>query len=366
MGDSPSDRSGARMPWRQGRGTRQNVPNQFDRLHIDLDPSALEDEERRSVDTVYLRDPSQSILSKNESPDIPFTYSLNPYRGCEHGCPYCYARTSHEYWGLSAGLDFETKIFVKTEAPQLLAERLQSKKWAPQVISLSGNTDPYQPVERETELTRSCLQVLLRHRNPVSIVTKSGLPRRDVDLLAKMAELDLVSVTVSLTTVDNGLAGGLEPRAARPSLRLKTVEALSEAGVPVGVLLAPLIPGLNDEEIPDILEAAAQRGARFAGYVVLRLPGAVEDIFVDWVEEHFPNRKRRILNRLRSLRDGRLNNSEFGRRMRGEGEWASIYRQLFREARRDADLRTGGPDLATERFRHLSGGQLSIFEGDAN
>jgi len=350
------------MPRRRGRGARDNVPNQFERLHVDVDPGALDDEERRSVETVYLRDPSASILSKNESPDVPFTYSLNPYRGCEHGCPYCYARPSHEYWGLSAGLDFETKIFVKENAPQLLSQRFQKESWTPQSVALSGNTDPYQPVERELEITRSCLEVFLRHRNPVSIVSKSGLLRRDVDLLGTMADRNLVNVAVSLTTVDSELAGTLEPRAARPALRLRVIDDLTDAGVPVSVLVAPLIPGLNDEEIPALLDAAANRGASHASYVLLRLPGAVEDIFVDWVEDHFPDRKNRILGRLRDLRDGSLNDTDFGRRMRGEGEWASVFRQLFRRARAETGLDTGRAPLSTDQFRRLDGGQRSLFE----
>lgn len=349
------------MPRRSGRGARQNVPNQFERLHIDVDPGALDEEERRSIETQYLRDPSASILSKNESPDIAFTYSLNPYKGCEHGCVYCYARPSHEYWGLSAGLDFETKIFVKEDAATLLSERFQEQSWEPQVVALSGNTDPYQPVERETEITRSCLEVFLRHRNPVSIVTKSGLIRRDIDLLEEMAKRNLVSVAVSLTSVDDQLAGKLEPRAARPSLRLQTIEALADADIPVGILVAPLIPGLNDEQIPKILESAADRGARYASYVLLRLPGAVEELFIDWVEDHFPNRKKRILGRLRELRDGKLNDVEFGRRMRGRGEWAKVFRQLFYNSLKDCGLHGSSPSHSTDHFRRLAGGQLSMF-----
>jgi len=354
------------MPRRRGRGARTNVPNRFERLHVDLDPGELGDDERRSVETTYVRDPSRSVLSKNESPDIPFAYSLNPYKGCEHGCPYCYARPSHEYWGLSAGIDFETTIFVKEDAPELLSQRFQTAGreggWEPQTVSMSGNTDPYQPVERELEITRSCLEVFLRHRNPVSIVSKSGLVRRDVDLLSGLAERDLVKVLVSVTTLDDGLAGKLEPRAARPSLRLKTIEDLAEAGIPVGVLIAPLIPGLNDEELPAIAEAVSARGATFAGTVLLRLPGAVEDVFVDWLEETFPNRVNRILNRLRSLRDGTLNDTAFGRRMRGRGEWARVFQQLMDGARKKHDLDRSGPRLATNHFRPLPGGQLSFFQ----
>lgn len=349
------------MPRRSGRGARRNVPNQYERLHLDLDPGALDDEERRSVDTVYLRDPTQVILSENESPDVPFRHGLNPYKGCEHGCPYCFARPSHEYWGLSAGVDFETKIFVKEDAASLLSAEFQNDSWDPQVVALAGNTDPYQPVERELEITRDCLKVFLRHRNPVSIITKSGLIQRDIDVLREMATRDLVSVSVSVTSVDDRLAGKLEPRAARPSLRLQTIEALADADIPVGVLAAPLIPGLNDEEIPSILEEAADRGARYASYVLLRLPGAVESVFIDWIEDHFPDRKNRILGRIRDLRNGELNDSTFGRRMRGEGEWADLYRQLFHKARRDAGLLQSGPAHTTDQFRRLPGGQLSMF-----
>ena len=350
------------LPRRSGRGARQNIPNQFERLHIDVDPAALDDEELDAIETVYLRAPAVSALSKNDSPDIPFTYSLNPYRGCEHGCPYCYARPSHEYWGLSAGLDFESKIFVKENAPELLRQAFEKKSWQPQSVALSGNTDPYQPVERQLEITRTCLKVFLRHRNPVSIVTKSGLIRRDLDLLQDLAAENLVHVAVSVTTVQDELPGKLEPRAARPSLRLKVIEELAEAGVPVGVLAAPIIPGLNDEELPAILQAVANRGARHASYVLLRLPGAVEDVFVDWIEEHFPNRKNRILGRLRDLRGGALNDSEFGRRMRGTGEWATVIRQLFETARKQAGLEAGAIELDTSRFRRLRGGQIGLFE----
>ncbi|PEN14264.1 radical SAM protein [Longibacter salinarum] len=350
------------MPWRRGRGARRNVPNRFEPMYVDLDPGELDEDERRSVDTTFFTDPSTSILSKNDSPDVPFEFSLNPYKGCEHGCPYCYARPSHEYWGLSAGIDFESKIFVKTQAPTLLAETLQKPSWTPQPVALSGNTDPYQPVERELEITRRCLEVFLRHRNPVSIVTKSALIRRDVDLLAEMAEYDLVTVNISLTSVDDSLAGTLEPRAARPSLRLKTIRTLSEAGIPVRILLAPLIPGLNDEEIPEILSSAAENGARAASYILLRLPGPVEDIFKDWLDEHAPDRKNRILGRLRELRDGKLNDSTFGRRFRGQGEWASVLNQLFHSARRSAGLDVRTDALKTNEFRRLPGGQMSLFD----
>ena len=249
------------MPSRSGRGARSNPANSYQRLHVELDPAALDDDELQSVDTVYYEDPSQSILSENESPDVPFRYSLNPYRGCEHGCAYCYSRPSHEYLGFSAGLDFETRILIKRRAPKLLSQRFQTKSWEPQPVALSGNTDSYQPVERELEITRKCLQVFLRHRNPVSIVTKGGLIRRDVDILGALAERNLVRVSISLTTLRNDVAGAMEPRAARPDLRLKTIETLTDAGVPTGILIAPVVPGLTDEELPRIMERAAEAGA---------------------------------------------------------------------------------------------------------
>ena len=351
----------ADMPARRGRGARTNPPNAFERLHVELDPAALEAHERRAVDTEYFVDPSQSILSKNESPDVPFTYGLNPYRGCEHGCVYCYARPTHEYMGFSAGLEFESRIFVKPEAPRLLSGALQRPSWTPQPVAMSGVTDPYQPVERELEITRRCLKVFLRHRNPVSIVTKGGLIARDRDVLAELSARRLVHVYVSLTTLQNDVAGAMEPRAARPDLRLKTVEQLADVGVPVGVLIAPVVPGLTDEEVPGLVEAASQAGAGAASYQLLRLPGPVEELFVDWLERVFPHRKEKVLRRLRAMRDGMLSESRFGKRMRGEGEWARILDRLFETACAKADV-SSLPPLSTEQFRRLRGGQLPLIE----
>ena len=349
------------LPTRRGRSARLNPPNRFEPLHVDPDPAELDKEELRQVDTQYLADTTSSILSKNESPDVPFTYSLNPYRGCEHGCIYCYARPSHEYLGFSAGLDFETKILVKKDAPDLLSAALQKPSWKSEVVSLSGNTDPYQPVERQMELSRGCLKVFLAHRNPVSIITKSGLITRDLDLLGELAALNLVHVTLSITSLRNEVIGAMEPRTARPALRLQTVEKLSAADVPVGVMVAPVIPGLTDEELPEIIEAAAHCGASTASYAICRLPEPVDELFIDWLEHHFPRRKKKVLNRVRALRGGKLTDGRYGNRMHGQGKWAAMLRQLFRVQCRRLGLNQAPTSLSTEHFRPLRGGQLDLW-----
>lgn len=350
------------MPARRGRGARTNPATRFDARHRVEDPDALDADARRQADTRVLRDTTRAVLSRNDSPDLSFTYSLNPYRGCSHGCPYCYARPYHEYLGHSAGLDFETVLYVKAEAPRLLAETFQKPSWTPQVVSLSGATDPYQPVEREWQVTRGCLEVFLRHRNPVSIITKGSLLLRDLDLLAALAERRLVQVMVSVTTLDDALAGTLEPRAARPSLRLKMIEALAEAGVPVGVGVAPVIPGLTDEEVPRILEAAAARGATRAFYQLLRLPGAVETLFVDWLARGRPLRKEKVLSQLRAYRGGPLSDDAFGSRWTGRGVEARLLAQLFAVSCRKHGLNEEAPLLDATAFRRLSGGQRDLFE----
>ena len=354
------------LPARSGRGARSNPETEFEPLHVDLDPDALTDDELRQIDTKYLKDPAQSILSSNESPDVPFRYSINPYRGCEHGCLYCYARPTHEYLGFSAGLDFETRILVKENAPNLLADRFQSDSWTPEPIWLSGNTDPYQPVERELELTRRLLKVFAHHRNPVGIITKNGLLTRDLDVLAEMAAWNGTRVTVSVTTLDNELAGAMEPRTARPPLRLRVIEECAEAGVPVGVNVAPIVPGLTDEEVPRILEAAAERGASSAGYTVLRLPGAVRELFADWLDRHAPNRKSRVLKRMQSLRGDNLNDTEFGVRMTGTGFWADSIDDLFTLACKKHGLNGTAERLNVDAYRQRPGGQMGLFENDAS
>ena len=321
------------------------------------------------VRTTYLRDASRSILARNDSPDIPFDASVNPYRGCEHGCAYCYARPTHEFLGLSAGIDFESRILVKTDAPALLRAALARPGWSPQVIAMSGVTDAYQPIEKRLELTRGCLEVLAECRNPVGIVTKSHLVARDIDLLSQLNQHRAASVALSITTLDAGLARTLEPRAAGPSQRLHAIHQLAEAGIPVGVMVAPIIPGLTDEETPAILQAAAEAGASFASYVTLRLPYAVRDVFLDWLGRHAPTRRDKVLERLRSLRDDgrggeRLNDPSFGSRMRGHGPYAQQLHDLFHLARRKAGLSRRGPWLATNAFRRprKDHDQLQLFE----
>lgn len=354
--DSTSD-----LPRRSGRGARTNPSNRYERLHVDLDPSALDGEELHRVDTQFFEDPAREILSENDSPDIPFTYSLNPYRGCEHGCIYCYARPSHEYLGLSAGLDFETRIFVKTGAPSLLSEAFQRPSWEPQAVSMSGSTDPYQPGERSFRLSRRCLQVFLEHRNPVSIITKNALVRRDLDLLRALSERRLVRVSLSITSLRDDIAGKMEPRTARPALRLKTVETLAEAGIPVGIFAAPLVPGLTVEELPAILEEAARHGAMTAGYQLVRLPSPVDGLFTEWLESFFPHRKEKVLARVRSVHEGTLNDSRFGQRHAGSGIWADTTRDLYKLACRKHGLGRSGPSLDTSQFRPLRGGQMNLF-----
>jgi DNA repair photolyase len=314
-------------------------------------------------ETKLLADPSRSIVATNESPDVGFDASVNPYRGCEHGCSYCYARPTHEYLGFSAGLDFETRILVKERAPELLRARLAARSWKPQVVALSGVTDAYQPAERRLGITRRCLEVLAEFRNPVTVVTKSFLVTRDADLLGELARFDAASVLISLTTLDPELQRRMEPRAAPPARRLAAIEILAAAGVPVGVMVAPIVPGLTDHEAPRILAAAAAAGARFAGRVVLRLPHGVAEIFDGWLAEHYPGRRERVLSRVRALRNGRLYDSRFATRQRGEGIWADEMQALFDLARRRAGLALRGPALSIAGFRRPAGsdGQLALL-----
>lgn len=317
--------------------------------------------------TLFLRDGARSVISSNQSPDVPFDKSLNPYRGCEHGCAYCYARPTHEYLGFSAGLDFETKILVKENAPELLRRELAAPKWTPQVLALSGVTDPYQPVERRLRITRGCLEVLAECRNPVGVVTKNHLVTRDIDLLAELASHAAAAVSISVTSLDPELAGSLEPRASSPRRRLAAIRELASAGVPVGVLLAPVVPAVNDHEIPAILEAAAAAGATSAGYVLLRLPHGVKNLFDEWLALNVPDRREKVLNRLEDLRGGRLSDPRFGHRMRGSGPFAEQIRSLFEIARKKTGLAPHGPILSAEDFRPPSlpgaGRQLGLFEG---
>lgn len=311
--------------------------------------------------TQFLPDHSLTALAWNDSPDIGFRASLNPYRGCEHGCIYCYARPTHEYLGFSSGLDFETRIMVKERAPELLRAELASSKWQPQVIALSGVTDCYQPVERRLELTRRCLAVLAEFRNPVGIVTKNRLVTRDIDLLQELARHSAVVVFISLTTLDTELRRVMEPRTSPPAARLATIADLARAGIPVGVLTAPMIPGLNDHELPQLLSAAADAGAQFAGYVTLRLPWQNKALFEQWLTEHFPLRKEKVLAGIRAVREGDLNNTEFGTRMRGSGQRADQIEKLFEVGCRKAGLNQRELQLSTAAFRRPGGVQMELI-----
>ena len=344
----------------RGRGATVSPKGRFEALEAVVDehaePGAAPDREP----TVYLKDGSKSIISRNQSPDVPFDVSLNPYRGCEHGCSYCYARPTHEYLGFSAGLDFETRIMVKTEAPELLRRELEKPSWLPQTLAMSGVTDPYQPIERKLEITRGCLKVLAETRHPVGLITKNPLIARDVDLLGELARFNAASAALSVTTLDPGLSAIMEPRAGHPRRRLDAVSKLRDAGVPVGVMVAPVVPGLNDHEVPAIVKAAAEAGAEFVGYIMLRLPGAVEPIFDAWLADHFPERRDKILNRLRSMRDGNLTDGRFGDRMRGKGVFADQVRSMFQLARRRHGLEDRREPLSTAAFRRPKE-QLRLF-----
>src|SRR6266850_3564615 len=349
----------------RGRGASWSPANRFEKLHVDLtDPDVVdvgcETEETPRRPTQYFRDGTRTIINCNDSPDVGFSASINPYRGCEHGCIYCYARPFHEYLGFSSGLDFETKIMVKTNAPRLLREELASPKWKPQVIGMSGVTDCYQPVERRLKLTRGCLEVLAECRNPVAIITKNLLVTRDIDLLAELARHRAVAVFISLTTLDTELRKLMEPRTSPPAARLRAVEALSQAGIPVGVLIAPVIPGLNDHEIPSLVETAANAGARSAGHVMLRLPHAVAPLFEQWLATHFPDRKEKVLNRVRAMRHGKLYESAFGQRMSGEGIFADQIQSLFEVACRKHGIGGDRHELSTAAFRRPATAQLEM------
>jgi DNA repair photolyase len=342
-----------------GRGAASNPANRFEKIRLERDED-WNPEEDPSPKTRFLRDLSQSIISYNDSPDIPFHASLNAYRGCEHGCSYCYARITHEYLGFSAGLDFETKIMVKENAPDLLRREMSSPKWKPQPLAMSGVTDCYQPIERRLQLTRRCLAVLAEFRNPVSIITKNYLVTRDIDLLRELAAHHAVTVHLSINSLDGELARKLEPRAASPKMRLAAVEALAKAGVPVGVLVAPVIPALNDHEIPSVLAAAKSAGAGWAYTETLRLPLTVAPIFEQWLDQNVPGKKDKVLNRIRAMRGGKLNDPRFGSRMRGEGIFADQISQMFHVARRKAGLPEDGPELSTAAFRRPQGAQLGL------
>jgi DNA repair photolyase len=345
----------------KGRGTARNPSNRFEELTLERDAEWNPDDDP-APQTHFFRDVTQTAIAYNDSPDIGFDASINPYRGCEHGCVYCYARPTHEFLGLSSGLDFETRIMVKSHVPELLRKELSSPQWKPQVIAMSGVTDCYQPIERKLKLTRRCLEVLAEFRNPVCIITKSYLVTRDIDVLSTLARYGAVSVSISVTTLNETLAPKLEPRASLPQHRLAAIEALNKAGIPVGVLVAPVIPALTDHEMPSILAAAAKAGAQFAGFTALRLPFSVSSLFEEWLAYHFPERKQKVLDRIRSIRGGRLNDPNFGSRMRGHGIFADQIGQMFQVACRKAGFERESPALSTAAFRIPPGPQMSLFD----
>ncbi len=319
---------------RKGRGAVSNASGRYEKaVRVMIDDgwdAGAEDAPR--LDTVYLRDSAKTIIARNDSPDIPFDRSINPYRGCEHGCIYCFARPSHAYLGLSPGLDFETRIFVKHDAPELLRAELGKPSYRCAPMTLGANTDPYQPIERKTQLTRRIIEVLKEFRHPLCIVTKSALVRRDIELLAAMARDRLASVAVSVTTLDGALARALEPRAATPERRLDTIAALAKAGIPVAVLASPMIPALNDMELERILEAAAARGAGAAGYILLRLPLELAPLFEEWLQAHVPGKAKHVMSLIRQARGGKAYRSEWGTRMRGTGPYAEMLRIRYEAA----------------------------------
>lgn len=350
-----------------GRGAQSNPASRFARLeYVELpeDPDDAASAEPTRVKTEYFADVSKSVVTENDSPDVFFRYSVNPYRGCAHGCSYCYARPTHEYLDLSAGLDFETKIFVKQKAPELFREWLSRDAYAPELVMMSGVTDCYQQAERRFELTRACLEVALDARQPVAVITKNALVTRDLDLLEPMAKLNLISVGISITSLDQGLTRVMEPRTSSPQARLRAIRELTDAGVPTQVMIAPVIPSLNDSEIPAILQAARDAGARSAAYVLLRLPHTVKPIFLEWLEQALPGQKDRIEGRIRMTRGGRLYDADFATRMAGTGVVADQIRQTFQLFATKYGLRQNYPSLDASGFRRPTpkSGQLRLFD----
>lgn len=356
------------MPLRleKGRGAVSNRTGRFESLALERvdDGWGIADEPLPPLETIVQAEPPASVITRNNSPDIPFDLSINPYRGCEHGCAWCYARPSHQYMGLSAGLDFETRLFYKKNAAAHLREELNRRSYTCSPINLGANTDPYQPLERKLGVTRSILEVLAESHHPVTIVTKGALIVRDLDVLSRLAAEQLVKVFVSVTTLDDELKRRMEPRAASPRARLAAISTLAEAGIPVGVMYAPVVPAINDHELEAVLEASAAAGATAAGYILLRLPGEVRDLFHEWLDLHFPDRAQKVRNRIRELRGGRDNDPRFGHRMRGQGPWAELLRRRFDAACRKHGLVSGrSAPLTTALFRppNRTPGQMELW-----
>lgn len=344
----------------KGRGAQIRTGNKFLKNEYVTDHIEGLDEPLLSAPTtqIFYENPKK-IVNKVTSPDLAMMYSVNAYQGCEHGCIYCYARNTHEYWGFSAGLDFESKIIVKKNAPQLLERAILHPDWQAVPISVSGNTDCYQPLERKMEITRNMLKVFARYRHPVGMITKNSLITRDIDLLSDLAKENLVHVYISITTLNEDLRRKMEPRTASGMKRLQTVEALTKAGVPVGIMTAPIIPGLNHHEIPTIIKAASEHGALSAGMTVVRLNGSIGNIFEDWLRKNFPDRFDKVWNQICSMHGGNVNDSDFGRRMTGEGNIAESIHQLFRASKRKFFGEKKMPPIDLTKFR--KGGNLSLF-----
>ncbi|MDB5490667.1 MAG: repair photolyase [Micavibrio sp.] len=353
----------------RGRGAVENPTGRFEQLDLTTDAEtynalceAGHEDGKRQVKTQVFKDTSKTIVSTNDSPDVGMEATVNPYRGCEHGCIYCYARPGHEYLGLSAGLDFETKIFAKPDAAELLKQKLSLPSWQPRTVTLSGVTDCYQPIEKQLKITRGCMEVLRDFRNPAAIITKNHLVTRDIDIFKDMAAYNCIYISISVTTLDGSVSRKMEPRASQPSLRLKAIEAMAKEGIPVGIMIGPVVPGLTDHEIPSILKAVSDAGARSAHYTMVRLPYGVKDLFQTWAHENYPDRAERILNKIRSMRDGKLNDPEFGTRMRGVGVHADQIADMFSMYRKKYNL-TRRTRLSTEHFRrHAHDKQLSLFD----
>ena len=346
----------------KGRGAQFNPANRFLKgAYVREFAEAIDSWETEAEGTEYIYDHSKSIVNKVTSPDVGMEFSLNPYQGCEHGCIYCYARSSHEYWGYSAGLDFESKIIVKKNAPVLLRKFFDNKNWIPATISLSGNTDCYQPVERKMKITRNLLEICLEYKNPVSILTKNALVLRDLDIIQELAKYNLVTVATSITSLDEEVRRVLEPRTTTYKSRLKIIEAMATHGICTGVLNAPIIPGINDHHMHDVQKAASQAGARWAGYTIIRLNGAIAGIFKDWLEKTYPDRATKVWNQISECHGGKVSDSRFGNRMVGDGKFAEVTRRQFSVYCRKFRLNESKSELNTDMFRRAGERQLSLF-----
>jgi DNA repair photolyase len=346
----------------KGRGAQFNPKNKFLKgEYLQEHAEGIDDWEREKINTEYIVDDSKTLVNKVTSPDVGMLYSANPYQGCEHGCIYCYARNSHEYWGYSAGVDFESRIVVKKNAPALLRKFFENKNWEPATISLSGNTDCYQPIERKMKITRALLEICLEYRNPVGVLTKNALILRDLDIIQELAKHNLVRVFTSVTSLDEKLRQVLEPRTASYRSRLKVLETMSKAGVPTGIMNAPLIPGLNDMHMHDVLKAASEAGAQWAGYTVVRLNGAIGGIFKDWLYKAFPDRADKVWHQICECHGGNVNDSRWGNRIVGDGKFAALIKDQFKLYCKKYGLNETSMDLNTTAFRRLKNKQMSLF-----